>query len=384
MLARFSVILAMLALPIGIACAQELEADGAVEEFVFNELLAEQVEEASFVGEGCCDVGCAGNVAGGCGAGERTHPGFRPFVRGFVSDHAAEDFDGFRDSLGELSSVSIGGQHIWSRDWGPQNRLPAWRAELNGPHIGLDVGWLPMSDVRGMNAPKRAKAASWWGEFAGVSYFGYGVGFEQMQSSVRSSTFFGYASAGALDYGGYGDNYYNATESYHRPLNDYYDYQVPVDSYGVSPIAQQVIHHDVRIKHQIVGPKFTLGHVGAKGRWLVDIRGQLHLGYAQIENYQRVFSPHGGTVRFVDSGEEASVDTGEELFAQVAELRLQCSYFVCHRCTLDLHWRGAYGGPFYDESNSLRVPWNSDAFKQLENTEYLTATSLGLGLTLLR
>lgn len=106
------------------------------------------------------------------------------------------------------------------------------------------------------------------------------------------------------------------------------------------PEDDNTIFHDVEVDNDLVG--FQLGcsmNYVAGCRWTLFADTNFGVYNNHIDKYQRVFSPGGGTVRFVGTGENAAVRTSKDDVAFLGEIRTGVGYQVGCHCRLTAAYR---------------------------------------------
>lgn len=109
---------------------------------------------------------------------------------------------------------------------------------------------------------------------------------------------------------------------------------------GDMPDDDNTLFHDVEVDNDLVG--FQLGcsmNYLAGCRWTLFADTNFGVYGNHIDKYQRVFSPGGGTVRFVGTGNNAAVRSSKDDVAFLGEIRTGVGYQVGCHCRLTAAYR---------------------------------------------
>ncbi|MEM9186790.1 MAG: BBP7 family outer membrane beta-barrel protein, partial [Planctomycetota bacterium] len=135
--------------------------------------------------------------------------------------------------------------------------------------------------------------------------------------------------------------------------------------------ADQVIFHDIEVDNDLVG--FQLGCsmnclVGC--RWTLFADTNFGIYGNSIDAYQRVYSPGGGgTVRFVQTGNDAVVRSSKEDVSFLGEARLGVGYQITPRCRLTSAYRVIAVSGVALAPSQITTPINEAAFGHIDSND---------------
>lgn len=184
-----------------------------------------------------------------------------------------------------------------------------------------------------------------------------GVRYMRLDESFRNAVFFQSTAGGSTDV----------------------DYSGSMPTTGTT--ATQVLFHDIETDNDLVG--FQLGcsmNCVATSRFTLFADTNFGIYGNQIDNYQRVFSPGGGVVRFVDGGGNAAVRSSKEDVAFLGEARVGAGYQVSSKCRLTAAYRviGISGVALSVEQ--LTTPLNEEAFGHIDSNDSIVIHGLQTGV----
>ena len=139
---------------------------------------------------------------------------------------------------------------------------------------------------------------------------------------------------------------------------------------GSMPEDDNVLFHDVEVDNELLG--FQLG---SSMNWLVGCRWALFCDtnfgiYGnQIDAYQRVFSPGGGRVRFVETGEDAAIRSSKEDVAFLGEARCGVGYQITPRCRLTSAYRVIAITGVALAPGQISTPANEDVWRHIDSND---------------
>jgi len=132
--------------------------------------------------------------------------------------------------------------------------------------------------------------------------------------------------------------------------------------------AERVIFHDIETDNDLLG--FQLGCsmnclVGC--RWTLFCDTNFGIYGNQIDQYQRVFSPGGGPIRFIGDSGNAAVRSSKEDVAFLGELRCGAGYQVSPRCRLTGAYRVIGVSGVALSTQNIQTPLNDAAFGHIDS-----------------
>ncbi|MEM6330328.1 MAG: hypothetical protein AAF790_08770, partial [Planctomycetota bacterium] len=141
---------------------------------------------------------------------------------------------------------------------------------------------------------------------------------------------------------------------------------------GSMPEDDNVLFHDVEVDNDLVG--FQLGCsmnclVGCRWTFFADTNFGVYGN--QVDSYQRVFSPGGGSVRFIGTGEDAAVRSSKTDVAFLGEARLGVGYQLSPRCRLTTAYRVIAISGVALAPSQVTTPANDAAWQHIDTNDSL-------------